>query len=121
MYLNANKSTCVGFLLPVAGLRPDTGLTLGTLDDAFAFFVTVRLATLELEAGLDALSLGFEVFRGTATEVFVEVGLFPLFFGRAVFSALTSAAISSIRLAASCWSMVDADNNSATGKNVYFC
>lgn len=102
----------MGFLLLVTGLRPGTvGLTFGTLDEAFVF-LTVRLATLE--TGLDAPSLGFAVFRGTATVSFVEDGLLTLFFGSAVSSALTSAAISSISLAASSLSMVDADNNSAT-------
>ena len=108
--------TCVGFLLLVTGLRPGTvGLTLGPLDEAYVF-LTVRLAPLE--AGLDALSLGVAVFRGTAPVSFVEDGLLTLFFERAVSLALTSAStsstISSISLAASISSMVDADNNSAT-------
>lgn len=104
--------TCVGFLLLVTGLRPGTvGLTLGPLDEAYVF-LTVRLTPLE--AGLDAPSLGVAVFRGTAPVSFVEDGLLTLFFGRAASSALTSSTISSISLAASISSMVDADNNSAT-------
>lgn len=87
--------TCVGFLLLVTGT---VGLTLGPLDEAYVF-LTVRLTPLE--AGLDALSLGFAVFRGTAPVSFVEDGLLTLFFGRAVSSALTSSTISSISLAAS--------------------
>ena len=105
--------TCVGFLLLVTGLRPGTvGLTLGPLDEAYVF-LTVRLAPF-IEAGLDALSLGVAVFRGTAPVSFVEDGLLTLFFERAVSSALTSSTVSSISLAASISSMVDADNNSAT-------
>lgn len=89
----------MGFLLLVNGLPPDTvGLTLGTLHEGFVF-LTVRLTPLE--AGLDAPSLGFAVFRSTAALSFVEDGLLTLFFGHAVPSALTSSAISSISLAAS--------------------
>ena len=92
--------TCVGFLLLVNGLRPGTvGLLLATLDEAVVF-LTVRLAPLE--AGLDAPSLGSTVFRGTTAVSLTEDGLLTLFFGRAGSSTLTSSAISSISLAASC-------------------
>ena len=102
----------MAFFLLVNGLRPGTvGLTLGTVDEALVF-LSVRLAPLE--AGLDVSFLGFTVFRGTAALPFVEDCLLKLFFGRAVSSALTSSVISSISLAASCSSLVDADNNSAT-------
>ena len=97
----------------MTGLRPGTvGLTLGKLE-AFVFFVTILLVTFTLPAELDALSLGFDVFRGAAM-LFVEVGFFTLFFGTSVSSALTSFATSSTNLAASSWLIVEADNNSAT-------
>ena len=80
--------------------------------DEALIFLSVRLAPLE--AGLDVPFLGSDVFQGTAALPFVEDGLLTLFFGRAVSSALTSSVISSMSLAASCSSMVDADNNSAT-------
>lgn len=108
--------TIVGFFLLVNGLRPGTvGLTLGTVDEAL-IFLSVLLAPLE--AGLDVPFLGSAVFRGTAALPFVEDGLLTLFFGRSVSSALTCSVISSISLAASCSSMVDADNNSATESKI---
>ena len=101
------------FLLPVTGLRPGTfGLTLGKPDDVFAFFGTVLLLTFGYVEDLEAISLEFEVFLVVMVPFVVDV-LLTL----AVSSAFTSTTMSSMSLSAASWSILDADNNSATKGN----
>lgn len=102
------------FLLPMTGLRPEAlCLALGRLD-VFAFFgATVLPLNLGYVVVLEELSLVVGVFLVVVVLFVVDV-LRTLFLDGADSSALTSATVSSISLAASCWSILDAANNIAT-------
>ena len=107
--------TVGGFLLPGTGFSLEMlGLTPETPGAVFDLWILVLPLTFGNAADFDEPSFKFGSFLLVVAEVGFEVEGLILFLDEAVPSAFTSMATSSTNLLASSWSILDADNKSAT-------